>query len=198
MEIKRESLVPILGRPVVPEANRQAAVGVTAAQGVGARTHFAGLLPGFAGIPVVMIGRLVNLAIAIRRQALAIHALIICARDAVPQVPDHRIDEKEFAVLIPIVPPGICRPLAHYLEQLSRRMVAPDGSIDFCPLLSGVPWFPDREPARIPMPAIKPTVRSPFQTVHNVMPHGIVIPPIEQDFWWTIRHVIAVAIRNEN
>src|SRR3954452_7444094 len=102
MVINCKRLIPVLGRPVIPKIDRETTVGVTAAKGVSARTELAGLLPGLAGIPVVMIRDLINETVTVRRDVLAIHALVVSPRDAVPKVPDDCVNEKKLAELIPI------------------------------------------------------------------------------------------------
>ena len=54
-------------------------------------------------------------------------------RDDVPEMPDHGVDEKEFAMLVPIIAPRIDRTVGQDLDHLAFRVIAPDSSVDGSP-----------------------------------------------------------------
>src|SRR3954469_1479579 len=48
------------------------------------------------------------------------------------------------------------------------------------------------------MTSIKPAIRSPAQSVHDIVPHLEVVEPVQEHLRFAIRHQIAVLIRNKN
>src|SRR5262249_52446250 len=117
MKVEGEETVLVFRGPTAALVNHQAAMGVTTTERICATARVARIGPLLAGVPMIMIGGLVDEPVAERGEMLAIHAFVICARNTLPKMTDDRVDEEQLAVLIPIVPPGICAALADKLED---------------------------------------------------------------------------------
>ena len=126
VQVKRHELVTILRRPVVALVDHHADVRVTAAEAVRAAATAVGIIPLLAGVPVIMVGLLVDEFVDIGIRIFAVHALEVRAMDALPAVADDGVDEKEFVVLGPIGAPGVGRAVAVGFEDLGHRMIAPE------------------------------------------------------------------------
>lgn len=145
-----------------------------------------------------MVGGLVDEPVAERGEMLTLHALIIGAGEALPKVTDDGIDEKQLAVLIPVMPPRICAALADDLEGFPSGMVTPDGAVELCPRAIRCARFPDGGCGLNPVPPVEPAVRPPFETVDDVMADGVVLPAIEQHFRGSVRNIIAVTVGDKD
>ena len=198
VEVEREESVFVLGGPTAALINHEAAVGVTAAKGIGTAAGIAGIGPFLAGVPMVMVSGLINEPIAERSEVLAVHSLVVCARNTLPEVTDDGVDEEELAVLIPVVPPGICAALADDLEEFFRGMITPDGAIQFCARAIRRARFADGGSRLDAMASVEPAVGPPFEAVQDIMTNDVVIPAVEQDFRRPVGNIIAVAIGDEN
>ena len=75
-------------------------------------------------------------------------------------------------------------------------MIAPDRAIDRRPLAGGVPGATS-EVHQNSLPAIQPSIGPPAQAVGDVVSHLAIVEAIEHDLGLAIRHIVAVAIRNE-
>ena len=64
----------------------------------------------------------------------AVHALIARAGNDVPEMADDGVDEKQLAVFIPVVTPGIRGAVADDLKLFALGMIAPDAAVDGCAL----------------------------------------------------------------
>src|SRR4051812_31821607 len=104
----------------------------------------------------------------------SIHARIVIERvwadkmracEFVPEMPVHRIDEKQFAVLVPVMAPWICRAGAERLDHFSGRMIPPDRAAQGDPLLGGRARHSHLAGAGGAAAAIKPAVRAESQSV---------------------------------
>ena len=119
MQVEREELVAERGRPLIGLVDHHADVGMSAAEIIG--PAIARILPFSRGIemPVIRdhLHPLVNGGILMRGELT--HLLVEGAGDDRPEVADHRVDEKAFAVLIPIMPPRIDGALREHLDRLS-------------------------------------------------------------------------------
>src|SRR3954468_19625769 len=77
-------------------------------------------------------------------------------------------------------------------------MISPNARIQLHALSLRRPRLSYRGTRHNPVSSVQPTVRSPFQAVHDVMPHGIVVPPIQQNFRRAVRNIVTIAIRQEH
>ena len=64
---------------------------------------------------------------------VAVHALVSCPRNHMPEVTDNGIDEKELTMFIPIMTPRVGGAMADHLEVLSGGVIAPDATLDIGP-----------------------------------------------------------------
>ena len=137
VEIERKDSAPVLRRPIVAEINHHAGMGVPAACGIGARGH-AGLLEVtpffFADVEMKMVGGLLDELVKIFVEMIAVHALVTRAGQGVPEMADDGVDEKELAVLVPIVAPRIGGAVADNLKCFSRGMITPNAAAERCAL----------------------------------------------------------------
>ena len=75
---------------------------------------------------------------------LTIHSLEIGPGQAMPKVPDHRVDKKELPMFVPVVTPWVGRSFADNLEFFRSRMNPPDRTLQLSALLLGRPRWTHR------------------------------------------------------
>src|SRR4051812_33990229 len=105
MQIQRKETASIFGGPIVAQINHHTDVRVASAQvGSAAVARF---LPADRGVEVPMIGVLIDQRVNawIRIEGVRSHEM--CAGEFVPKMSVDRVDEKEFAVFVPIVAPWV-------------------------------------------------------------------------------------------
>src|SRR6267142_6460744 len=105
MKIQRENLALISSRPVGAQINHEPAVGVATAEDVRPGARLSRILPALPAVPMKMICGLLHHSVTVRRQMLAVHPFVIRPRYAVPKMTDDRVNEKQLAILVPIVTP---------------------------------------------------------------------------------------------
>ena len=81
-----------------------------------------------------MIGGLLDEFIEVLVKMFAVHALKACAGNDVPEMADDSVDEKQLAVFIPVMSPGIRGAVADDFEFFARGMITPDAAVDGCAL----------------------------------------------------------------
>jgi hypothetical protein len=118
--------------PVAALVNHHADVGMAAAEFEGfVADAGADVAPLFgAGVPVEVVGGLLDDFIDIRVQMGAEHAAVIGAGDDVPEVADDGVDHEQLALGIPVVPPGVGAAVGDGFEDFARGVVAPDGAVE--------------------------------------------------------------------
>src|SRR5262245_61267869 len=79
----------------------------------------------------VEVEKLIDARIWIGRRA----ARVMGAGDAVPEMSVGGVDKEQFAMLVPIVAPGIGRAVADHFDNLTHGMIAPDCAAQRRPLL---------------------------------------------------------------
>ena len=159
---------------------------------------FANVAPLFrTRVPVKVIRRLLDHLIDMRVEVRAKHPLVVATGNRMPEVTDHGVDVKQLAIRIPVVPPGIRSAMADDLKDLPCGMVAPDGAVQLRPLLQRRSRRTHGGRVGDPVPTIQPTVRPPAQTVHDVVPDGLRVEPIQQHLGVTIRHVVTILVSDE-
>ena len=94
VQVKRHELVAILRRPVIALVDHHADVGMAAAEAVRAAATTVGVVPLLAGVPVIMIGLLIDEFVDIGIRVFAVHALEVRAVDALPAMADDGVDEE--------------------------------------------------------------------------------------------------------
>ena len=196
-EIDGEKFAPKLLRPHAALVDEAALVRVAAAESVRAVFRLARFGPLAGGGPVEVVGMLLDEAVGVRREILAVHALVMRAGDEVPQVPDDRVDEKALAELIPVHAPRIRGPARHDLENLAHGMIAPDRAVHRRALRVGRAGCADVRGGLDAVASVEPAVRAPAETVHDVVPHGAEVEAVEHHHGLSIRDIVAVFIREK-
>ena len=84
----------------------------------------------------VLIDQLINARVRVD----GMRADEVRAGDAVPEMTVDRVDEKELAVLVPVVSPWIGRAGAERLHNLAPRMITPKGTAERDALLCRSAW----------------------------------------------------------
>jgi hypothetical protein len=145
-----------------------------------------------------MIRVLVDERIGARHYIFAVHALEVRTGNCMPEMADDGVDEKQFAIFIPIHPPRICRPVADSLDDAARGMITPDAAAQFHAFGVGRAGSSNVRMAGDADAAIKPAVRSPAQAVgERVMAVVRGGKTVEQYLRFAVGHIIAVAISDE-
>ena len=197
VEIDRKKLVAVFLRPGAALVDETALVRVPAAERVGGFAQSSGLVPFAAGVPVVVVGVLPDELVGVRREFLAVHALVMRAGDQVPEVPDDGVREKRLAVPVPIQAPRVGGTGGDDLENLPRGMKAPDRAIHGDALVRRRAGFADPRRGLDAVASIEPTVRAPAEAVHEVVPHGAGVETVEQYHGLPVRDVVAVFVREK-
>ncbi len=198
VEIQGEELAAILGRPLVGQVDHQAAVRVAAAAAavVGPDLAAVGERPGVVPVPVV--GVLVDQGVGPRVGLDRVRADEVGAGDQVPEVPVDRVDEERLAQRVPVVAPGIGRPVGQDLEMLADRMIAPEAAADGHAERVGRPRNADLAGRGGPATAVEPAIGPPAQAVgERVMVLDGDREPVEDDLGGPVGHVVAVAVGDE-
>src|SRR5688572_13786589 len=89
----------------------------------------ANIIPRLFGVPVYMIGSLVDQFIQMRVGMLAVHPLVISAGNVMPQMADDGINKKELPVIVPVMSPRVGGALRDQFKSTRDRMKAPDRAI---------------------------------------------------------------------
>ena len=197
VEIDREKSVAIFLRPRAALVDEAALVRVPTAEGVRRFIHPARLVPFPAGVPMIVIGVLLDQAVGVRREFLAVHALVMRAGDQVPEVPDDGVREKRLAVPVPIQAPRVGGAGGDDFENLPRGMKAPDRAIHGDALVRRRAGFADPRRGLDAVASVEPAVRAPAEAVHEVVPHGAGVETVEQHDRFAVRDVVAVFVREK-
>ena len=169
MQVQRHEFVAILRGPVVALVDHHADVRVTAAEAVRAAAAAVSVVPLLAGVPVIMVGLLVDELVDERVRVFAVHALEVRAMDALPAVADDRIDEEQLVVLGPIRAPRVGGAVAIRLEDLRHRVIAPETAGGGLALLLGHAGHVDPRGAGDADAAVEPAIGTPLESVGESM-----------------------------
>src|SRR5262249_18503917 len=158
-------LAAILGRPLVSLVHHHANMGVASAVlVVRAGAALAPCRAPVADVEMPMVSVEVDHFVRARIGLDRVRALVMCAGDHVPQAAVPRVDEKDLAMLIPIVPPRVGRSRAKRLERLALRVIAPNAAAERSALLFGRAGQADIAGARRAAATVQPTVGAPVQS----------------------------------
>ena len=135
--------------------------------------------------------------ISVRVRILAIHALVVCAGNQVPEMAGDRVRKKRIARFIPIHAPRIRPAIRHDLESFPRRMIAPNSHVHLRALRGGCAGSADIGRGENAVATVEPAVRPPAQTVYDVVPDRAVVPAIEHYFRRTIGKVVTIFVRDK-
>src|SRR5438552_17705649 len=93
------------------------------------------------------------------------------AREVVPEVAVDGVDEKKFAILVPVVAPRICGATAQCFHGFTLRMVAPDCAAQRNALLRRRARHTGFARARGAAASVEPAVRTESQAVGEGVVH---------------------------
>ena len=172
VEVQRHELVAIRRGPVLALVDHHADVCVPAAEVIRPTPPAVDVVPFLASVPVVVFGLLVDELVDEGIRVLAMHALVVGAVDALPAMPDDRVDEQQLVVLGPVGAPGIRGPVAIGLEDLLHGMVTPEATRGGLSLVLLDARDVDPRGAGNADASVEPTVGPPLQAVREGMPAG--------------------------
>ena len=115
-----------------------------------------------------------------------------------PKMTIHGVDKKSFAMLVPVVPPGICGAMHDNLKKLPLWMIAPNSSSQRNSLFIQHSRSAYITRTRSSTPSIKPPVRPPPQSICKVMIVTLChCKTVKNHLRFTIRNIIAITIWNK-
>src|SRR5439155_26950606 len=100
-------------------------------------------------------GQLVQIGI----EVVAEHALVVCAGDDMPKMPDDIIRKERLAIVVPIQSPGIRRAVGDHFEEMPCRMITPNAATEPSALALRSAGPADQRGRSDAMAAIEPPVR---------------------------------------
>ena len=159
--------------------------------------HLAGILPR-AAWPVEVIGALRHELVDMGLRIDAIHPLVVCARDQVPEVADDVVGEDHFAEVVVVEAPGIRRAAGHHLEAMRAWMHPPDRAVDRRAGRLGISRPPHAARGEDAVAAVEPAVGAPHQAVHHVVGHVLRIEAVEDRLGRAVGTVVAIAVGHED
>src|SRR5262249_45046846 len=121
---QREQAAAVFRRPIVPKINHHSDMSVPTA--IRIRLAVAAFGPALSRIEMPMVGMLIDQIIDARIRVDGMWPNVMRSGKIVPKLPIHRVDEEEFAILVPIMPPRIGAAVAKRLEHFPLRMITPD------------------------------------------------------------------------
>src|SRR5258705_11473286 len=120
-------------------------------------------------MPVVRV--LVDECIGARIRVKRVRTHEMRAGELVPEMAVNRVNEKQFAVLVPIMPPRVGSSRTDYLYNLAPRVITPHRAAQRNALLRGRTGQADLARTGRAAAAIKPPVRTETQAVREGMVH---------------------------
>ena len=87
-----------------------------------------------------MVSGLFDCFVGIRIKVRTVHSAISGTWDDVPQMPDHRIDHEQLAMLVPVVSPRVYRPFADDFELARNGVKSPHATVECGSLRVGCTW----------------------------------------------------------
>ena len=200
VQVKRHDTAAIFLRPIVTIVDDHAAVRVAAAGRIRGRGHALALQVApvlVAGVPVVVIRRLRDQLVQVFVKMIAVHPLVSSPGNAMPKMADYGVDKKQLPMLVPVVSPRIGRALGDNIKCLGHRMITEDATVHLHPIRSRSTRLADVGGGQDSVTPIQPAVRSPAQTVDDVVPHAVAVEAVEHHLRFAVRYVVAIAIRDE-
>jgi hypothetical protein len=114
----------------------------------------------------------------------------------VPEVLDHAVRDEHAAAIVPIDAPGVRRSVRDGLEPAPSDVVAPNSTVDRHAVGCRRAGLADQGAREDAVEAVEPAVRSPGETVEDVVLRTKV-PSIEHHFGRAIWCVVPIAVRHE-
>ena len=151
-------------------------MGVAAAGGVGA------VVAGVRRVadPVAVVGDGLDVVVGVGIEVLAGLPLVAAALNHVIQVRDDAGGDERLAVVVEIDAPGIARAVGEDLEDVPRRVIAPDAGVDRRALVVGRARLADLRMREHAVAAVEPAVGAPGEGVERLV-RVLIAPAVEQD-----------------
>src|SRR5262249_39502421 len=118
-------------RPVIAEINHHAAMGVSATGlgGGGTDTDLANFIPGLTRVPMEVVGRFVDEFIEVLARMFTVLAFLVSTGHDRAEMAYDRVNEKQLAIVVPVVTPGIGSPFRDHFKSVGHRVKAPNAGI---------------------------------------------------------------------
>lgn len=199
VEVAGEHGAVVFFGPVAALVDEHADVGVAAAEFEGlVADALADVGPFFgAGVPVEVVGGLLDDFVDVRVQVGAEHAAVVGAGDDVPEVADDGVDHEELAIGIPVVAPGVGPAVRDGFDDFAGGVVAPDGAVDFEAFVHRGAGGADGGGVGDAVAAVEPAVGAPAEAVDDVVADGFGVEAVEEDLGFGVGGVVAVLIGYE-
>src|SRR3954471_9630802 len=126
VHVESKEMAAVLSGPVVTQVNHHPDVGVTTT--VSVRLFAIGHGPSFRCVEMPVVRVLVYKAVNAGIGIDCVGPNEMRARDSVPELAIDGVDEEQFAVLIPIMAPGVGAAAAEHFHDFALGMIAPDRS----------------------------------------------------------------------
>ena len=188
VQVAEEELIPIRRREEAALVDGEAAVRVTAAEGVSVAVHHTcagGFVEGDIGARIASVVRVVgdglDVVIGVGIEVLTGLPLIPPAGDDVIQMRDDAGGDEELAMLIVIEPPRVAGALGEDFKRVPHRVIAPHAGIDGNALGIRRARLTDAAVREDAVAAVKPAVRAPDERVQRLV-RVLGAPAVEEDF----------------
>src|SRR5262249_38726363 len=165
----------------------RAAVGVAASRGVGALVAAVRRRPDV--MQVVGDGRDVGVGVEVK--VVARLALVAGPLNNVEAVRDDARLAERLAAVVEVEAPRVAGAVGEYLEDVARRVVAPDAGVDRDAVLVGRARLADARVGEDTVAAVEPAVRAPDEAIERLV-GVLVVPAVEQDLRLAVGLVVAV------
>src|SRR5262245_26927013 len=196
MHFNCEKATAIFGRPVIAEINHHADMRVTAA--IRVRLAVARIPPAHCGVEVPMVRVLIDHRIHARVWINRMWPDEVLAGKVMPKMTVDGVDEKKLAVFVPVMAPRIRGAATERFHDLALRMVTPHRPAHRDALFGGRARRAEFARTRRAAAPVEPAVRTKPQPVGEIV---VVLrwdgESVEDDFGCAVRHIITVAVRNE-
>ena len=157
VDVVHEQRAAVLGRPGAAQVDHRAGVGVAAAGGVGAAV--AAVRVGAQVMPVVGDG--LDVVVGVGIEVLARLPLVAAALDHVIKVRDDAGRDEHLAAGVEVDAPGVAGAVGEDLEDVPRRVIAPDAGVDRRALGVGRAGLADARVGEDAVAAVEPAVGAP-------------------------------------
>ena len=147
--------------------------------------------------PVFVIDRAAHRPVNVRVRVGAVHPRVVASRHDVEQMVDHAVRDEHLTVLVEIEPPRIGGAVGDDLEQLLRRVKAPDAAVEEDAILLGHAGLADVRLRLNTVATVEPTIRPPDQRIEDVVLGLFEVPTVEQNLRLPARFIVYNRDENE-
>ena len=180
VQVTHEEFAVVLLGPGAALVAHQAAVGVAAAGRVAAVVAGVGRGPDVVSVQ----GDRLDVGVGVRVEVAAGLPVVAAARDDVPHVRDDARLDEEVAVGVVVEAPRVAGAVGDDLEDVPRRVIAPDAGVNLLSLVVRVAGLADVRVREDAVAAVQPAVRPPDEAVERLV--GVLpAPAIEEDLRFT-------------